>query len=228
MAKAKVTYEINAKDKSGQAVNAAQKRLEKFAKQGPKLVAAAAVGATAGLAALTKSAAASADQIGKLSLQLGVSERGLSQLKFIAAQTGVEFNTFTMAMQRSTRRVAEAAIGTGEAKDALRELGLNAQSLNELAPEDQFAARTDSIPPMPALTGDCSDPINPNPKREYGEYSAFCASAGNAASNKSPKNALLFLPIIALVFMSKDGGMGEWVRLFNFLKNFVVPFQSKI
>lgn len=145
MAKAKVTYEINAKDKSGKAVNAAQKRLENFAKQGPKLVAAAAVGATAGLAALTKSAAASADQIGKLTLQLGVSERGLSQLKFIAAQTGVEFNTFTMAMQRSTRRVSEAAIGTGEAKDALRELGLNAQSLNQLAPEDQFAAMAKAL-----------------------------------------------------------------------------------
>ena len=140
MAKAKVTYEINALDKSGRTVAAAEARLQKFAKKGPAAVAATASAAAVGLAALTKSAATSADQIGKLALQIGVGERALSQLKFIASQTGVDFNTLTMAMQRSTRRIAEAAQGTGEAKSALKELGLNARALNDLAPEDQFAA----------------------------------------------------------------------------------------
>ena len=43
-----------------------------------------------------------------------------------------------MALQRFTRRAAEAAKGTGEAKDALLELGLNARQLIKMPLEEQM------------------------------------------------------------------------------------------
>ena len=86
-----------------------------------------------------------ADKIQKLSLRLGISAEALSQYKFVADQTGVTFQILTTAFQRQTRRIAEAAQGTGEAKDALKELGLSAEALNKLAPEEQFEIIADRI-----------------------------------------------------------------------------------
>ena len=86
-----------------------------------------------------------ADAIQKLNQRLGASTEALSQYKYVADLTGVSFNTLTTGWQRMTRRIAEAAQGTGEAKNALAELGLDVQKLNELAPEDQFEVLADAI-----------------------------------------------------------------------------------
>jgi len=86
-----------------------------------------------------------ADDIAKLSRRLGISTEALSRLGFAAKSTGVEFSTLTMGLQRMTRRISEAAQGSGEAKDAIRELGLDAQRLNQLAPEKQFALIADAM-----------------------------------------------------------------------------------
>jgi hypothetical protein len=43
----------------------------------------------------------------------------LQELRFAAKASGIEHQTLDMALQRFTRRAAEAAQGTGEAKDAL-------------------------------------------------------------------------------------------------------------
>ena len=50
-----------------------------------------------------------------------------------------------MAMQRFTRRAAEAAQGTGEAKGAIRELGLDAQKLQKLPLDDQMKVLADAF-----------------------------------------------------------------------------------
>ncbi|MDJ0806451.1 MAG: hypothetical protein QNJ78_06410 [Gammaproteobacteria bacterium] len=98
-----------------------------------------------GFGTLVKGAIDSADQIGKLSTRLGASTEALSQYKHVAELSGVSFNTLTMGLQRMTRRVAEAAQGTGEAQGALRELNLDAQDLAQLAPEDQFEIIADRL-----------------------------------------------------------------------------------
>jgi len=98
-----------------------------------------------GLLALTKKAIAAGDQINKLSTRLGASTEALSQYQFVAERTGVQFTTLTTGIQRATRRIAEAAIGTGEAKGALAELGLEVQSLSRLRPEQQFEAIADAM-----------------------------------------------------------------------------------
>lgn len=86
-----------------------------------------------------------ADAIQKLNQRLGASTEALSQYKYVADLTGVSFNTLTTGWQRMTRRIAEAAQGTGEAKNALAELGLDVERLNQLAPEEQFEVLADAI-----------------------------------------------------------------------------------
>ncbi|WP_083024963.1 hypothetical protein [Vreelandella lionensis] len=79
-----------------------------------------------------------ADQLHKTNLRIGASTEALSQYNYVANLSGVEFNQLTTAWQRQTRRIAEAAQGTGVAVAALDRLKLSAQELNQLAPEEQF------------------------------------------------------------------------------------------
>src|SRR5918994_6519894 len=65
-----------------------------------------------------------ADAIGKTADKIGVGVEALQELRFAAKASGVEQQTLDMALQRFTRRAAEAAQGTGEAKDALAQMGI--------------------------------------------------------------------------------------------------------
>lgn len=99
----------------------------------------------AGFTVATKQALDYADSVQKLSIRLGASTEGLTRLGFAAEQTGVSQETLNMALQRQTRRISEAANGTGEAVKALEELNLSAESLNQLAPDEQFRLLADAI-----------------------------------------------------------------------------------
>lgn len=79
-----------------------------------------------------------ADKTAKVATRLGVAVEKLSELQIAAELSGVSADTFNMALQRMTRRLAEAAQGTGEAKDAIIELGLDAQKLSQMAPDAAF------------------------------------------------------------------------------------------
>lgn len=85
------------------------------------------------------------DQVQKLSIRLGASTEALSELRFAAEIAGISFQNLTLAMQRSARRISEAAVGTGEAKEALKELGLSATELNKLRPEQQLERLADAF-----------------------------------------------------------------------------------
>jgi len=74
------------------------------------------------------------DSVAKTAAKIGETTEELSRLQFAGEQTGVAVNTMNMAMQRMVRRVSEAAKGSGEAKDAIKELGLDAQKLNKMKP----------------------------------------------------------------------------------------------
>lgn len=89
-----------------------------------------------------------ADSLHKMNLRLGISTEALSEYNYVAGLSGVEFGTLSTAWQRQTRRIAEAAEGTGVAVKALDTLGLSAKELNQLKPEEQFeriAAALESI-----------------------------------------------------------------------------------
>lgn len=106
---------------------------------------AGATAAGGALALMTKQGAADVDQLAKTAAKLGLTVDALRGLEFAAEKTGVKAETMAMAMQRMTRRVAEAARGTGEAKDALAELGLDAEKLNRLSPDQQFQRIADAM-----------------------------------------------------------------------------------
>lgn len=90
-------------------------------------VAAGVGAAVAGIGAALVKARAAIDELDRLddvANKLGVGVEALQELRFAADQTGVSMQTFDLALQRFTRRTAEAAEGTGEAKAALAEMGI--------------------------------------------------------------------------------------------------------
>lgn len=70
------------------------------------------------------------DALGKTSRRLGVTTDDLQRLQYAAKLSGIEQNTLEMALQRFTRRAAEAGKGTGEAKDALAQMGIQLKDNN--------------------------------------------------------------------------------------------------
>lgn len=85
------------------------------------------------------------DATQKFADRIGVSADALTVLNFAAEQTGASSETMQMALQRMTRRISEAAQGSGEAVKALQELGLSAEYLATLSPDQQFGAIADAM-----------------------------------------------------------------------------------
>lgn len=75
------------------------------------------------------------DKLAKTADKLGIAPERLAGLRHAAEQTGVGVNQLDMGLQRMLRRISEASIGKGEAVGALKELNLNAEELNQLAPD---------------------------------------------------------------------------------------------
>lgn len=101
--------------------------------------------AAIGLVSFGRDLINAADRIDKLSTRLNISTKALQEYKFIADQSGVAFEALTMGFQRMNRRVAEAAGGTGEAKEILKELNINARELNQLSPDQQFQRISEAL-----------------------------------------------------------------------------------
>lgn len=62
--------------------------------------------------------------------RLGVTVEALQELRFAAAEVGVEANTLDMALQRFIRRLGEAQAGGGELKDTLSQYGIALRDVN--------------------------------------------------------------------------------------------------
>ena len=108
-------------------------------------LAGAATAATAALTAVTKVQFGVVDSLAKTSDKLGVTTEKLAAMRHAADLTGVGANTLDMALQRMTRRTSEAAVGTGEARGAIRELGIDAKRLASLSPDKQFGLIADRM-----------------------------------------------------------------------------------
>lgn len=96
---------------------------------GPAGLAAAAGlgGVVAGIAMALRRTGESLRQLDTLedvAAKLGIGIEALQEYQFAAEQAGIRTETFNMALQRFTRRAAEAAQGQGEAKAALKQLGI--------------------------------------------------------------------------------------------------------
>jgi len=122
----KVTVDIDARNNTQKAFGAVKKSTDNLKKSfgGLKGAIVGALG-VAGLGAMTKELLSSGDALAKTSAKLGLSTDALQKYRFAAEQSGVQTKTFDMALQRMTRRVAEARQGSGEAKKALEEMGIS-------------------------------------------------------------------------------------------------------
>ncbi|NGR09403.1 hypothetical protein G5B41_17825, partial [bacterium SGD-2] len=106
-------------------------------------VAAAAAG---GWVALTMQTVKAMDATAKMAQQIGVTTESLTSLRFAAQQfANVSDQTFDMALRRMTRRIEEAAQGSGGAKTAFEAMGLSAKELARLSPDQQFMRIADAM-----------------------------------------------------------------------------------
>lgn len=88
----------------------------------------------------------SMDAAGKMADQIGTTTEALTGLRYAAAQmANVSEGTFDMSLRRMTRRIAEAADGSGAAKAALESLGVSAKELAGLSVDEQFLRIADAI-----------------------------------------------------------------------------------
>lgn len=97
------------------------------------------------LTALTVKTMKATDALGKTSDKLGVMPEKLQAMQRAAQLTGVSVETANMALQRMVRRVQEASLGTGEAKAAIADLGLEAKELAQLPVDQQFKRIADAM-----------------------------------------------------------------------------------
>jgi hypothetical protein len=139
MAQNKLQIVIAAKDTTGKVFRGLNRALAGVGRSILNMkTALAGLAGAAGLGLLIKSSLDSIDTLGKTASKLGVTTAELQKLRYASELAGVQTRTVDMAVQRFTRRLSEAAVGTGEAKDALIELGLNARELSQQPLEKQM------------------------------------------------------------------------------------------
>ncbi|MCA2455835.1 MULTISPECIES: hypothetical protein [Vibrio] len=110
-----------------------------------KATAGAAVAAAGSLALVYNQQAALIDQTAKFADRIGISTEALTQFRHASELTGVGAKNLDMSLQRMTRRIAEAATGSGEAAPALKQLGLDAQALGQMTPDQQLYTLADAF-----------------------------------------------------------------------------------
>ncbi len=110
-------------------------------------VAAAAVGTAAvvALAKVTKDGLESADALAKTADKLGVATEKIAAYSLAAKDTGVSQDQLFSAIQRTSKVLVDAAAGSETAAKAIAALGLEAEALLALTPDQAFERIADSI-----------------------------------------------------------------------------------
>ncbi len=116
------------------------------------------IGKAAGLAAIAIAAAAAiaikaqidlADATIKTADKLGLTAEALSGLRYHSDLAGVSSENLNVSLQMMTRNLADAARGTGEAQQAIRTLGLDANALARMKPDEAVAAIATAMEKIP-------------------------------------------------------------------------------
>ena len=85
------------------------------------------------------------DSLGKTADKLGLTTEALAALNLQAEKAGTTTQNMEMSIQRMNRRIAEAAEGTGAAKDQIQAFGLSAEELMKMKPDEAFAMISEEI-----------------------------------------------------------------------------------
>jgi hypothetical protein len=138
----KAVIELTAKDKTKAAFQSVTGNMQSLQQRAVALGAALAAATSGGFIA---NAANSARELELISVRLGASTEELQQFSNVANLASISFEQFSTSLRVQTRRISEAAQGTGEAVNALKELGLVAEDLNNLSPTQQFLELSDAL-----------------------------------------------------------------------------------
>lgn len=139
-------FDIFARDKTAQAFNTVKSKVKSLDDSFQQLKKTAVLlGGGAAIFGWLKGAAEGAEHINDLSNRLGISAEVLSQYQLIASETGVELDSIAKGMQWLGKNSIEAAQGTGAARDALNQLGIDATTFKNLSIDDQFALVAEKI-----------------------------------------------------------------------------------
>jgi hypothetical protein len=137
----KAFVELGVSDKLTAGLRRAQKRLQAFGAGlrsiGTRITAFGA-SLAAPLAASVKVFSSAGDQLDKMSKRTGVSVEALSELGFAAEQSGADLATLEAGIRIMQRTMGDASQGLATAVDAFAALGLSAEQLAGLSPEQQF------------------------------------------------------------------------------------------
>lgn len=142
----KLEIVLAAKDITGKAFSQVKSRINSIVKSAFSLQGAFfTLAGGAGFGALVKASLDLNDNLAKTSDRLGLTTEALAGLRHAGELTGVSAKTLDTALQRMTRRISEAAKGSGVAKAALDELGLSAEELARLTPDQALARVADAM-----------------------------------------------------------------------------------
>lgn len=130
MAKEKINIVLQGVNNTQKAFNDVKHKLSvldkktKTLQKGFATVAKSSVVAFTAISVVVGVSTARIDKLVKTSQKLGIGVEFLQKFRFASEQVGIQTQTADMALQRFSRRVAEARKGTGEAKDTLKQLGI--------------------------------------------------------------------------------------------------------
>jgi hypothetical protein len=108
-------------------------------------VGAAAVAAATGIAAYTMSCMGGMKQTAELATTTGMSAKAFSQLSYAAQLTGTSQEQLAGGLEKMNKNLSEASMGSGPAYTALKGIGLNAQELKAMKPDEAFKKISDGI-----------------------------------------------------------------------------------
>jgi len=112
----------------------------------------AAIAAGAAISRLYRGRAEDIDAAAKLADSIGINTRELQGLRLAAELTGAGSDAMDKSLARLQRSVGEAARGTGTARLAFAELGLDVEKLARLSVDDQFRAIADAFAAVESRT----------------------------------------------------------------------------
>jgi hypothetical protein len=117
-----------------------------------KAIAAGATVAGAAVTKMTADALRDADRFQKLGIAIGTSTEALSQLEFVAQQTGSSFDTVEKGLVKVQKAITDGADGMTTYTRAFDDLGLSAEELINLKPEEQLLVIADAYKEMGTST----------------------------------------------------------------------------
>jgi len=139
---------ITAKDKASSILSGVGEKFggfAKIAKAGMVAVGTAAVAAAASITTAVVKTLSWGDDLVKTSRTLGVTTDALQGLRTAAGYAGIDVAAMDKIVLTMNRNIAEAANGAKAQSDALKSIGLSADTLKKAKPEEALAAIVDAL-----------------------------------------------------------------------------------